>query len=86
MRLRVTNYVTEYYRQVIENGNGFTKKHMYILMMHLEPEQICQETANLISAMLVDCDVTEAEFTKLITSFTDENLYLAYKAISHLLF
>jgi hypothetical protein len=34
------NYVTEFMRQVIENGSGFTNNHFFIFLLHLEVKQL----------------------------------------------
>ena len=31
-------YVTEYMRQVIENGTNFSQNHFFILMLQMRPE------------------------------------------------
>ena len=33
--MKTLSYITEYMRQVIENGTGFTHNHMFILLLHM---------------------------------------------------
>ena len=38
-KLMVTlNYMTEFMRQVVENGTGFNGNHLFILLLHFDPE------------------------------------------------
>jgi hypothetical protein len=36
--METLNYLTEFMRQVIENGFDFTYKHLFIVMLHLTQE------------------------------------------------
>jgi hypothetical protein len=68
-------------RQVIENGAGFSTNNLFILLLHLDPEQIDADLAEFLSEMLKECSINRPQFEKFMSGLGDSELYGAFKGI-----
>jgi predicted nucleotidyltransferase len=50
--MAILEYVTKFMRKVIENGSDFNQNHLFILLLHLTPEQITQDTRYFLKVLL----------------------------------
>lgn len=69
-------YVSDYIKQVIENGNEFTINHFFILMLQLQPEeiQISYETnVEYIQLLVKALGVKPEDFEKFISGIQGNN-------------
>lgn len=56
--LEVTlTYITDFMKQVIENGFSFTKNHMFLCMLHLKPEEINNDSHEFLKILIRDLRV-----------------------------
>ncbi len=47
-------YITDFIKQVIENGNQFTKSHFFILLLSLKHDEITQPTISQTIKIIKD--------------------------------
>lgn len=71
-QLMVTlDYITEFMRQVIENGCAFTSNHFFICMLHLDPQQVNQTLAAYLKAVVQAVQVSKEALLKFVQGITD---------------
>lgn len=81
-KLNVTlDYITEFMRQVIENGCPFTVNHFFISMLHLETEEVNETLADYLKVIVRVIEIKRAEFNKFVDGITDKALQKAFMQI-----
>lgn len=71
-QLMVTlDYITEFMRQVIENGCAFTSNHFFICMLHLDPPQVNHTLAAYLKAVVQAVQVNKEALIKFVQGITD---------------
>lgn len=53
------DYMTEFIRQVIENGHIFTHNHMYILLLNLSTHMITDDLAEYLAVIFKEINLSE---------------------------
>eukprot|EP00347_Sterkiella_histriomuscorum_P011953 403370464 len=83
----ILNYITDFMRAVIENGNKFTKDHFYMMLKELNSEHIDTQLAKYLRIMIEELEITLIEFDDFIIE-SDQNptLQQAYDSIKDYLF
>lgn len=49
-------------RQVIENGSDFNQNHLFILLLHLTPDQITKDMRYFLKVLIQWVKVSDKEF------------------------
>jgi hypothetical protein len=80
------DYITEFIRQVIENGHNFTNNHIYILLLHLTPGQINQDLASYLKVILDEFGLERPGFNRFLDGLNDKELFYAFQEIRHILY
>ena len=73
-------------RAVIENGNKFTKEHLYMMLKELNAEHIEEQLAKYLKIMIEELDISGQEFEDFINGLAEEKLAEAYFSIAEVLF
>jgi len=74
------NYMTDFIKQVVENGNEFEKSHYFMLLMNLKPEEINEPMiVNALKIFAEELEITEFEYVEFNQSLSkDPPLEKAY--------
>lgn len=80
------DFITEFMRQVIENGCAFNANHLFICMLHLEPDEVNETLADYLRVAMKVVDVKEADFVQFVDGITDKGLQKVFKVITHNLY
>lgn len=72
-------YITDFIKQVVENGNIFSKSHFFMLLMSLSPQEI-EEPLIVASIKIIvsHLEVTEFDYVQFNQGLKDPNLQKAY--------
>ena len=54
-------YITDFIKQVVENGNTFSKSHYFMLLMNLTPEEL-EEPVIVASIKIITSHLEVTEF------------------------
>lgn len=65
-------------RQVIENGSDFNQNHLFILLLHLTPEQITDDMRYFLKVLLQWVKVSDKEFGIFLDGLVDKKMFEAY--------
>ena len=74
-------YITEFIKQVIENGFEFNPNHFFILMLQLQPEQITFAMAEYLKIIVEAIGVSKPAFDSFMEGLNDEMLRKAFNRI-----
>lgn len=74
-------YMTEFMRQVIENGQGFSENHMFIVLLHLEPEQVTSDLCEFMKEMLHEVNVKKQDMDRFMSGLSDADLHTALQEV-----
>lgn len=55
-------YITDFMRQVIENGSPFSKNHLFLMLLHLKVEEIENDSHKFIKPLLTEMKVDIGEY------------------------
>ena len=68
-------YITDFIKQVVENGNTFSKSHYFMLLMNLTPEEL-QEPMIVASIKIITShlEVTEFDYVQFNQGLKDASL------------
>jgi hypothetical protein len=59
----VLTYVADFMKQVIENGNSFTKKHVFMVLEELDVDSVGDKNVGRYLKILIDeLDIDESEY------------------------
>jgi len=75
------DFITEFMRQVIENGCAFNVNHLFICMLHFNPDEVNETIADYLRVIVKIVEIKEPEFIKFVDGITDKNLQRVFKAI-----
>ena len=56
-------YITDFIKQVVENGIKFEQSHCFMLLLNLEPSEVCEDAVvGAIKIIVQELGVTEFEY------------------------
>lgn len=79
-------YVTEYIRQVIENGTSFTQNHFFMLLLHLTHEDVTAALCKFLKVIIAEFGVTRNEFERFLAGLNDHELLVQFRKGMSLMF
>ena len=74
-------YITDFMRHVIENGSNFTENHFYILLLHLDVDQVWPTIADYLKVIVNQIKVPRKNFIRFLSGLKDHELLDAYQNI-----
>ena len=77
----------DFIKQVVENGNEFTKEHFFMMLLTLDPDEV-QESIVVLSLRIIieEIEVSSVEYVEFNQSIKDNALHKAYFEIRTKLF
>ena len=60
--LQLIRFISDFMRQVIENGNVFSKNHFFLMLLHLSPEEVTSSGHLYCKPVVRMLGVTDEEF------------------------
>ena len=82
----VIRYMTDYLRQVIENGSRFTSGHFFIMLLQLSAKEIENQAHEYLKIFVDEIKVPAEQYAKFVAGLRDEELKTAYANIQAYLF
>ena len=84
--MSILKFITDFMKQVIENGSNFSKNHLFLMLLHLTDEEVANEGKSYLNSLFQELNVERSEFKKFLTGLTDPSLKRAYSLIDQALF
>lgn len=76
---KITYYITDTIKQVVENGNEFGPEHFFMILETLEPSEIKESLVILALRIIIEeIDITTVEFIEFTQKLTNVELKQAY--------
>ena len=66
--------MTDYLRQVIENGSRFTSGHFFIMLLQLSDKEVKNQSKEYLKIFIDEIKVPNDQFTKFVSGLRDEGL------------
>ena len=82
----VIRFMTDYLRQVIENGSRYTSGHFFIMLLQLSAKEVENQCKEYLKIFIDEIKVPNEQFTKFVAGLRDESLKEAYSNIQPYLF
>ena len=84
---KVTYYITDTIKQVVENGHEFKAEHFFMIMETLDPKEV-QESLIILTLKIIieEIDITTVEYIEFTQKIKDVKLKQAYFDIRTKLF
>jgi len=74
-------FITDYLRQVIENGSRFTNGHFFIMILQLSASEVKNNAAQFIKILAEELSVPRDQYQRFISGLKDEKLADAFAKI-----
>lgn len=77
----VIRFITDYLRQVIENGSRFTSGHFFIMLLQFSASEIKNKAAPYIRILIEELSVPREQYQRFYQGLKDEKLHDAFVTI-----
>ena len=77
----VLRFMTDYLRQVIENGSRFTCGHFFIMLLQLSASEVKNRLAPYIRILVEELQVPRDQFQRFISGLKEDKLSDAFAMI-----
>ena len=74
-------FITDYLRQVIENGSRFTSGHFFIMILQLSASEVKNNASQFIKILAEELSVPRDQYQRFIRGLKDEKLAEAFAKI-----
>ena len=79
----VIRFVTDYLRQVIENGSRFTSGHFFIMLLQFSASEIKNKAAPYIKILSEELQVPRAQYQRFYQGLKDDKLADAFVMVEN---
>lgn len=77
----VIRFMTDYLRQVIENGGRFTNGHFFILLLQLSASEVKNKCSPYVRVLVEEIGIPRDQFQRFISGLKDDKLATAFSFI-----
>ena len=77
----VVRFVTDYLRQVIENGSRFTSGHFFIMLLQLSASEVKNKAAQFIKILAEELQIPRDQYQRFVMGLKDDKLAAAFSLI-----
>jgi len=74
----VIRFITDYLRQVIENGSRFTAGHFFIMLLQMSASEVKNNQAPYVRILIEELQIPRNQFQRFISGLKDEKLANAF--------
>lgn len=64
--LQTLRFIADFMRQVIENGNVFSKNHLFLMLLHLTPKEIDNAGSAIVEPLVRLLEVSSVEYEQFV--------------------
>ena len=74
----VVRFITDYLRQVIENGSRFTSGHFFIMLLQMSTSEVKNNSLAFIKILIEELQVPQSQFARFVNGLKDDKLSDAF--------
>ena len=77
----VVRFISDYLRQVIENGSRFTSGHFFIMLLQLSASEVKNKSAQFIKILAEELQIPRDQYQRFVLGLKDDKLAAAFSLI-----